>query len=268
MDNLENHQAAEIFPLMTEDQFLKLRKDIEEHGLLEPISLYEGKILDGRNRYHACLSLGVAPIFEEAELGEMTPTEYALSKNLHRRHLNAAQRAALALDLLPALSERAAERKRWVGKKSETEHVNDKDEKGAAAENAAKLVGLGSSTVEKAIAIQKRSPDVVERMRSGELKTVDAARRAAGMLPSTDSSISTELPQFYYGKGDKWREASQPLLRYLVAWERKGFEFRHLNHVEARRRIRVIEQIMEKLTAAKSDLEQRSVKATTTVEGR
>lgn len=264
MEQLEYHPAAEIFPLMSEDQFVKLVEDIAEHGLLEPIGIYEGRILDGRNRYQACLRLGVDPSYEPIQLGEMSPIEYALSKNLHRRHLNSAQRAALALALLPALSEEASERQRWAGKKSQSEHISDPD-KGEAAEKAALLVGLGSSTIEKAIAIQKRAPDVVEKMRTGEIKTVDAARREAGMLPASHSPISSELPVVYYGKGDKWREASEPLLRYLGAWERRGFEFRHLNPNEAARRIRVIDKIMEKLAQTKNDLEQRSVKASTSL---
>lgn len=262
-DELEYHPASEIFPLMTDDQFEKLVGDIAEHGLLESIVLYEGKILDGRNRYRACRKLGIGFSTEEAWLGEQSPVEYTLSKNLHRRHLTSAQRAALALDLLPALSERAAERQRWAGKKSEPDRIPEQKEKGEAAEIAAELVGLGSSTIQKAIAIQKRSPEVIDQMRTGELKTVGAAERAVGMIPGRDSPISYDLPVVYYGKGDKWREATQPLLRYLIAWERRGYEYRHLNHVEAKRRLRVIDQIMEKLTAAKEDLEPRSIKART-----
>lgn len=268
LSELENHPAAEIFPLASEDQFSKLVADIREHGLIEPIALYQGRILDGRNRYQACLQLGVEPRFEKARLGEQTPIEYVLSKNLYRRHLTAPQRAALAIDLLPALSEEAAQRQRWLGKPSEEEHLGDTNDRGTAAQKAAELVGLGHSTIEKTIAIAKRDPRVIDRMRSGDIKSVDAARREAGMLPGSDSVISDELPQFYYGKGDRWREATQPLLRYLKAWERRGFEYRHVNHVEARRRLRVLDQITEMLSVAKADLEQRSVKATTSIGSR
>ena len=52
------HPHSEIFPLMEGDEFDGLVESIAKHGLLEPIVLYEGKILDGRNRYRAAREVG------------------------------------------------------------------------------------------------------------------------------------------------------------------------------------------------------------------
>ena len=63
-------------------------------GLHEPIWLYEGQILDGRNRYRACQELGIpcpTRVYEGQE-----PLAFNLSLNLHRRHLNESQRAMVA----------------------------------------------------------------------------------------------------------------------------------------------------------------------------
>jgi hypothetical protein len=47
------HPLAEKFPLMEGDDLQRLADDIAARGLQMPIVTYEGKILDGRNRYRA-----------------------------------------------------------------------------------------------------------------------------------------------------------------------------------------------------------------------
>jgi hypothetical protein len=76
---------------------------IRAHGLREPITTYEGKILDGRNRDHACLSAGVTPIYEPLPDG-CSPLDFVISMNLKRRHLNPSQRAMIAANPSPEVS--------------------------------------------------------------------------------------------------------------------------------------------------------------------
>ena len=48
---LEPHPLAALFPQIPEEELAELGRDIALHGQLEPIVLYQGKILDGVNRY-------------------------------------------------------------------------------------------------------------------------------------------------------------------------------------------------------------------------
>ena len=45
----EFHDIAGIFPLMSDEKLEDLAEDIRRNGLLQLITLYKGKIIDGRN---------------------------------------------------------------------------------------------------------------------------------------------------------------------------------------------------------------------------
>jgi ParB-like chromosome segregation protein Spo0J len=63
--SLAFHPLAEIFPLREGEEFDALVAEVEANGLHEDILLYQGMILDGRNRYLACLKAGLDPRFVE-----------------------------------------------------------------------------------------------------------------------------------------------------------------------------------------------------------
>jgi hypothetical protein len=103
---LEFHPLAEkYFPLMQDDELAKLVGSIKANGLREPIIVFEGKILDSRNRYRACLEAGVEPTFRPF-CGD-DPVAFVIDLNLHRRHLTAEQRRELIAKLLKATPEKS-----------------------------------------------------------------------------------------------------------------------------------------------------------------
>jgi hypothetical protein len=69
-DALGLHPLAMLFPPLDDAEFEALREDIREHGLCEPITVFENKILDGTHRYKAYLAVGVAPRFRDYEGSE------------------------------------------------------------------------------------------------------------------------------------------------------------------------------------------------------
>lgn len=93
----EFHPLANIFPLIEGKAFEDLTADIAVNGVMEPVWLYQGQILDGRNRYRAAAAAGVA--FPVRQYEGDNPTAFVVSLNLHRRHLNESQRAMVAAKL-------------------------------------------------------------------------------------------------------------------------------------------------------------------------
>ena len=91
------HELALLFPLMEGPAFDELVADIKANGLQQAITLLDGRILDGRNRFRACEAAGIEPKFKTYEGGD--PLRFIVSANLQRRHLDTGQRAMIAARL-------------------------------------------------------------------------------------------------------------------------------------------------------------------------
>jgi N6-adenosine-specific RNA methylase IME4 len=159
--NYEYHELANLFPLMDESQYSDLVADIKENGLIESIILYEGKILDGRNRYNACNDAGVEPSFVEYE-GE-DALSYVISLNLNRRHLNESQRAMIGARLanMKHGGDRKNQESNWsfdVSNKDASEKLN---------------VGLGS--IKRAKQVQKEGIEDLQKSVEAGKVSVSAA---------------------------------------------------------------------------------------------
>lgn len=94
----EFHAIASLFPLLGDNELKMMAADIEEHGLREPIRLFEDKILDGRNRYLACLIADVTPEYLLFEGNRIEALAFVWSENFARRHLTSSQAAACLVD--------------------------------------------------------------------------------------------------------------------------------------------------------------------------
>ena len=103
LTKLEIHPIARLFPLMSDTEFRLLVDDICVNGLLEPLWIYEGKVIDGRHRLLACQALNIVPTTREWNGEGGNVFAFVISKNLRRRHLKERQRAMIAARLIPAL---------------------------------------------------------------------------------------------------------------------------------------------------------------------
>jgi hypothetical protein len=91
---LEYHDYANLFEMMEQYELERLAERIKANGLLHAIVLLDGKILDGRNRYQACLIAGVEPEFRQFSGSD--PLAFVLDENHYRRHYKDGQRAMMA----------------------------------------------------------------------------------------------------------------------------------------------------------------------------
>jgi len=189
------HPAADLFPMVEGEEFTELCADIKERGLAQPITIWtDGTLLDGRNRLLACYETHQEVVLDRYEGTD--PVQFSLSANLHRRHLNAGQRAIVALKVRELLQPAAKERQREAAAEAAT--VRPRDEAGrlqvtadlrepgstpaerrkSTAEQAAKAVGASPRAVEQAARVVKSAPDLLPQVQAGTM-ALDKAHREA-----------------------------------------------------------------------------------------
>jgi ParB-like chromosome segregation protein Spo0J len=113
----EFHELADMFPLIEGDEYDALVSAIQRQGLLNPITLFKGKILDGRNRYRAAKEAGhkfTARDYVELPQG-VDPEEFVISANIHRRQLNNKQKREFIAKLI---RKKPSESDRVIGKRA------------------------------------------------------------------------------------------------------------------------------------------------------
>jgi N6-adenosine-specific RNA methylase IME4 len=163
MTALEFHPLAAIFPLIEGPDFDELVTDIRQHGLREPVVLFEGRILDGRNRYRACLAADIECRFETYQ--GVDPVAYVVSLNLRRRHLDESQRAMVAAKL--ATLKRGDNQHSPIGETSQA--------------RAAEVLNVGKRSVERAADVREHgAPELVHAVERGAV-SVSAAADVAGL---------------------------------------------------------------------------------------
>lgn len=154
MTQYEFHEYANLFPLIMAEELKPIVEDIEKHGIRQPIVLFEGKILDGRNRYRAHQSLGCKLPFIFFSGDRAAALDYVLSTNLHRRHLTDQQRAAIAADIAN------------LGN-GERKSASPNGEGAVTQAQAAKKLNVSKRSVERAVERKKADPAAHEAVKAG-----------------------------------------------------------------------------------------------------
>lgn len=171
---LEFHPLANLFPLIEGQAFDDLVADVKAKSLREKIVMFEGKILDGRNRYRAAVAAGLIDPSGETDMGNWDPRffrhhqprkdgdplAFVLSLNLHRRHLTTSQRAMIAAQ---------------IGRIGHGGNQSKASYEGLTLDARATQLSVGRASVERAeIVVDKGVPELCDAVKAGTV-TVAAA---------------------------------------------------------------------------------------------
>ncbi|HJT35623.1 MAG TPA: ParB N-terminal domain-containing protein [Pirellulales bacterium] len=193
------HPAATMFPLMHGVPLGELAADIAENGLIEPIVVYHGQILDGRNRLRACEMSEVEPRFTEWD-GVGSPLAFVLARNLHRRHLNESQRAMIAARARELFEEEAAAREaaHQFGRLHENASTAGEDFKNlreiTACANLHKPEMHANAEAAAMLNVSTRSVATAAKvLKEGDQKLIEAVD--AGTVAVSDAAAVVDLPK-------------------------------------------------------------------------
>lgn len=211
---LKCHPLADAFPRMPQSEFAELVADVKARGLLRPVVLYEGQVLDGRHRYWACLTAGIAPRF--TTYTDDDPVGLVRALNVLRRNLTASQRATAHAKLAKYEKERAAANSAANLRRGNAPRCPTSGTSGNEGENEGKRVceivaeqaGVSKNTAQDALTVVEHgTPELVAKVESGEV-SVKAAAAEVRAAKNTPAAVRCDL-------GVPMDEArAEPLKRY------------------------------------------------------
>lgn len=170
MDQIPLHPLCTLFPRITGAEFDALVADIKANGLREPIIIHDGMILDGGNRYRACIEAGVEPAVMKFGGGNLVT--YVLSANLHRRHLSPGQQAAIVA------SAQDWGRAQGDGKPGNLARLDTRADRAAVS-------GASDGTQKMADKVAKADPALAQQVGRGEISLPKAVEQITGKRPGS-----------------------------------------------------------------------------------
>lgn len=172
------HPISMALPRMPKKEFADLKNDIRENGLIEPIWLYEGMVLDGRHRYYACQETGVTAAFRDY-VG-CDPIRFAKSVNFFRRNLSKSQKAMAA------------------AKMANLEKGRPKENAGIPAitqSDAAKMFDVSRDSVQVAAKIEREAPaEVAQAVLDGAM-SLNLAAQVAELPAEAQQTVAAASPE-------------------------------------------------------------------------
>jgi len=168
------HELSDIIPVPSQEDYDNLKSSIQNLGFkaeMGSIWLLDGKILQGRQRYKACLELNIEPKFKE--FSEEYPdkvkdnkfiTKWICAQDLSRRQLSDEDKYTLMRRL---------------------------QDKGWTQEDIAEELKISRATVNRYFKVLKDSPELAAKIETGET----GVYTAANMCPGSEN-VTIVTPSF------------------------------------------------------------------------
>jgi hypothetical protein len=219
-----------IFPAAKAEDYNRLRDDIRDNGYdsKQPIIIYEGQVLDGWNRWTACIELKINPPTRQFDGDESEAIGLVMRTN-KRRNLNSGQWATIAVeadDIIKAIAQDGKARQIRKPLDSVTQKIapQTKDQR-STSHKAAEIFNTNRTYVSQAAKIKHAAPEVFEKVKAGKMTMQDAAR-AVRAIP-TEPWLDDEKERKQKVESGKTVVANSSRDKNLIQWaEKRGLAIR------------------------------------------
>lgn len=216
------HPLCALFPRLADAEFAAFKADIAANGLNQPIVIYRGQILDGGNRYRACVELGIKPA--TVDYTGTDPMGFVFSANARRRHLTPGQYAAIVASAQnwELAQAQGGDGSNQHSSKAATlpvcsnQPVGTADSLSTVADRAAQS-GASERTQRMADKVAKVAPELAKQVAHGEISLPQAVRQVEKKLELAQKSAPAPDP-----------EPENPLADLAADYEREVAENREL----------------------------------------
>jgi hypothetical protein len=188
IEEVEIHTMAEINPMQSKDDFVALKYSIEQIGQQEPVVMFKGKLVDGRNRLKAIKELYNEVAEEEKFKYRMVkykklPTTLSISEleeiiigKETRRHKTSTQKAVQAMNY-------------YIKKTEEGIDIN--------MTKVGKIFGASQAQLSRAITCRKAAGElVIQRLFNGEKITISKSKKD-GTIYKTQTDSLDAITKYY-----------------------------------------------------------------------
>ena len=154
----EKHALSIAFPEMASSDFDELVRSMRDRGYDEahPITRYDGKILDGWNRWIASQKARVVPTFRDFDGTDEEAKYFVYVENFARRHLTKPQKAA-ALHVMNT----------WLPPRQQLSDAAIADRSGLSSTKKVNQIGR----------VAEKNPELAHKVAAGEVAAGTAIRQ-------------------------------------------------------------------------------------------
>jgi len=226
---LEAHALTNSMPLKSEAGYEALKESIRVNGLQQPLTRFEGKILDGRHRLRACTEPPRIPVAVMDFVGSSDDAlVYVLQSNQYHHDYDIGQRATIAALLEPDIAEMVAQgrlekvRATWDAKRDGGCPINLSDNLDGVSEHTesrvivGKMMRVSPAYVSRALQLQREAPELFWKVHAGELTLQAALKQLNGEVDDAEQqqikTARTRLSRIFHD-----RDRRMPFLQRLNA---------------------------------------------------